>query len=72
MRHLAWTMTADIAMEFFKRCQERGANTEPERVEILAELAKEGKMQSVVATNKTKEEYIEDKAKHFKVLKIGK
>lgn len=72
METVAWTMTSDTAMEFFKRCHERGANTEPERVKILVELAREGQMTSVVATKKTKEEYIRDKAKHFKVLKVGK
>lgn len=72
MKVIAWTMTADTATEFFKRCHERGANTEPERVKILAELAEEGRMTSVVATNKTKEEYIKDKAKHFNVLKVTK
>lgn len=72
MKTVAWTMTADTAMEFFKRCHERGANTEPERVKILIELAREGQMKSVVATKKTKEEYIKDKARHFKVLRAGK
>lgn len=69
---LAWTMTADTAMEFFKRCHEKGANTELERMKILAELAKEGKMTSVVASDLTKDQYINQKAKHFKVLKVGK
>lgn len=72
MKHLAWTMTPDTAMEFFQRCQERGAKTEVERVKILGELLKEGKMTSVVATNKTKDEYIRDKAKHFNILKVGR
>ena len=69
---IAWTMTADTAMEFFKRCHDRSANTEEERIKILIELAKEGQMNSVVVTDKMKEEYIDEKAKHFKVLKIGK
>lgn len=72
MKTIAWTMTAATAMEFFRRCQERGAKTEPERANILAELAEEGKMKSVVLTSKTKEEYIADKAKHFNVLKVEK
>jgi hypothetical protein len=72
MKTVAWTMTADTAMEFFKRCEERGATTEPERVKILVELAQEGQMNSVVVTNKTRDEYIKEKAKHFRVLKVGK
>lgn len=63
-------MTADTAMEFFRRCHERGAKTEQERVDILIELAREGQMTNVVVTNKTRDEYIEDKAKHFKILKV--
>lgn len=69
---IAWTMTSETAMEFFKRCQARGADTEQERIKILMELAQEGQMTSVVATGKTKDEYIKDKAKHFKILKVGK
>lgn len=69
---VAWTMTADTAMEFFKRCHEQGANTQEERVQILIKLAQEGQMKSVVATSKTKEEYIADKARHFRILKVEK
>jgi len=71
-KNIAWTMSVDTAMEFWKRCIERKADTEKERIKILAELAEEGRMQNVVATNKTKEEYIQDKAKHFKLLRIDK
>lgn len=72
MKTVAWTMTADTAMEFFKRCHERGANTEPERVKILIELAQEGQMKSVVASKKTKDEFLKDKSRRFRVLKIKK
>ena len=72
MKTVAWTMTADTAMEFFRRCQERNANTEEERVKILIELAKEGQMTNATATNKTKKEYIEDKARHFNVMEARK
>lgn len=72
MKTIAWTMDSATAMEFFKRCMERKAETEPERAKILMELAKEGRMKSVVATNKTREEYVKDKAKHFKILRVGR
>lgn len=72
MKTVAWTMTADTAMEFYRRCIDRHAETEEEKVKILTELAHEGKMTNVTATNKTRDEYIQDKAKHFNVLKIGK
>jgi len=72
MGSIAWEMTVDTALEFYKRCVERNAETEEERMEILAELAKEGKMTSVTSSKNTKEEYIREKAKHFKILKITK
>lgn len=72
VKNIAWTMNVDTALEFYKRCIERNAKTEREKVAILTELAQEGRMASVVATNKTREEYVEDKAKHFRVLKITK
>ena len=68
---IVWTMTADTAMEFFQRCTDRKAETEDERMAVLVELMEEGKMTSVVATDKSKEEYIQDKAKHFKILEVG-
>ncbi len=72
MKTVAWTMTAEIAMEFFKRCQERGAKTEPERVKILVELAEEGLLNNVVVTSKSRDEYVKGLAKHFKVIKVEK
>lgn len=72
MKSIAWIMPPETAAEFFLRCHERNANTEPERVAILMELAKEGKTTSVTATKKSKDEYIADKAKHFRILKIKK
>jgi len=69
---VAWTMTTDTAMKFFTRCQEQNAQTEEERIAILLELTQEGQMLGVTVTNKTKDEYIEDKAKHFKILRVKK
>ena len=70
MKNVAWTMSVDTALEFYRRCIERNAKTEQEKVAILTELAQEGRMTSVTVTNKTKQEFIDDKAKHFKVLEI--
>lgn len=72
MKNIAWTMDVETAMEFYQRCIGRNAKTEEEKVAILAELSREGKMKSVVVTNKTRDEYIEDKAKHFKIMRIEK
>lgn len=67
---LQWEMSQDTALEFFKRCGDRSAKTEDERIAILFELAEEGKMTSVSQTSRTKEEIIKDKAKHFNVLHV--
>jgi|GEM_PF-4538690 len=72
MANLVWQMSVDTALEFYKRCIAQNAETEGEKTAILAQLAREGKMDSVVATSKTKEGFIKDKAKHFKILKIGR
>lgn len=65
-------MDVDTALEFYRRCIERKAETEPEKVKILIELAQEGRMKSVTATDKTRRAFIEDKARHFRVLEIKK
>ncbi len=72
MKNIAWTMSVETAMEFYRRCMEQNAETEEQEVRILMDLAGEGRMTSVVATNKTQEEYIQDKAKHFDILQIKK
>ena len=63
-----WMMSADTAMEFFKRCQAKGAKTEEARVAILAELAAEGRMDSVIQTDRTPAQIVADKSKQFNVL----
>ena len=72
MGSIAWEMTPEIAMEFFKRCSEQGADTEQERAAILKRFADEGKLIRVTATKRSKEKFIKDRAKHFKILHIGK
>lgn len=72
MKNIAWTMNVDTALEFYRRCIERGAKTEQEKVAILIKLVQEGKMTSVVVTKKTREEYVKDKARHFRILQIKK
>lgn len=58
------------ALEFFKRVKARNANTLTERQAILLEMAREGLMERVVETKRTKEQVIADMAKHYKVLHI--
>lgn len=67
---LVFTMSSDQALEFWRRVMERGAETEAERKEILLEMANEGKVESVSETGRTKEEYIQDMSKEFRVLDV--
>lgn len=72
MSLVAWEMTSGTALEFFKRCMKQKAETEQARIEILIQLAEEGKIDRATTTNKSKEEYMKDKAKHFRVLSISR
>lgn len=66
---MIFEMTLDVAEEFYRRCVEKVAETEEERTDILIELAKEGRMNSVIHTERTQEQIIADAAKNFgKVL----
>jgi hypothetical protein len=58
-------MSVDTALEFYTRCREQNAQTLEERNAILLELVEEGQIQSVMTTNRTKEQIVEDAAKHY-------
>lgn len=58
------------ALEFFKRVKARNANTLTERHAILLEMVREGFMERVMETKRTKEQVIADMAKHYKVLHV--
>jgi len=62
---ILWNMDVDTAIEFYKRCMERNAETEEERVEILTELAEEGRINCVSQTNRTPEQVAEDMSKNY-------
>lgn len=60
----------DVALEFWERVQQQHADSLEERQAILLEMAKEGKMERVVQTGRTKEEVMKDWSKHYRVLDI--
>ena len=70
-------MNVDTAMAFYERVAakellyERTLN-EAERTEILVEMAKEGLIERVVGTNRSKQQVVEDLAKHSKILDLRK
>ena len=60
----------EAALEFWHRVKERNANTLTERHAILLEMTREGLMERVMQTKRTKEQVIQDMAKHYKVLHV--
>jgi len=65
-----FTMNSEAAIVFFEMVRELESwygrpITEEERVIILAEMAKMGYVDSVMETNRTKEEIIRDSVKNF-------
>ncbi len=67
---LAWTLTADNAVLFYELCQELKAETEAQRVQILMEMARLGKVKNLAKTTMTKEDYLKHLSKNFKVAEI--
>jgi hypothetical protein len=65
-------MTPEAALEYYRRKEEAKATTEEECAEILAYMAQEGLITSVIKTGRTKEKYIEDLGKHSKVLDLSR
>lgn len=67
---LIFTMTPDIACEFWERVAAAKADTLEARTEILLRMADEGIITSVSKTDRSKSEYIKDIGKEFKVMEI--
>ncbi len=64
-------MDAESAMIFYERKAALGAVTEEECNAILLEMAKEGLIKSISATERSKEQVIQDLAKNFgKILHL--
>lgn len=64
----AFTMTLDAAEEFYRRVEQYEAITSTDRNAILAQMVQEGLIQGVTATNRSREEYVQDLQKNFSVL----
>lgn len=68
-------MNVDSAMEFYRRvglaeAVEKHALNEEERTDILLQMAQERLIESVIGTDRSKEQIVQDAAKHGKVLHI--
>jgi hypothetical protein len=67
---ILFQMDAETALEFFERVQKLEEDTEENRIKILMDMAREGKKIAASQTNRTKEEVIQDKAKHGRILYV--
>jgi len=68
----AFFMDVDTALEFYQRVYDRKATTPKEKDAILKELAEEGRMKSIIQTNRTKEQLLADYTKEYNVLHVKK
>lgn len=67
---LAFEMTLDAAIEFYRRTEQLGAKTEEQCTHILLQMAKEGWIAGVEVTEETKDEYVSRMSKQKKVLHV--
>jgi len=63
-------LTPEVAMAFFELCLEKGIDSEKDRTELLWRMAREGKVSSVVQTERTREQILDDLRKHYNILHI--
>lgn len=68
-------MNVDTAIIFYERVAAKELLykrllNEEERTKLLFEMAEAGLIQSIIGTDRTKEEIIKDSAKHGKVLHV--
>lgn len=61
-------MSLDMAMIFYTLCEEFKLTTEKDRVALLNLMAKEKKLERVWETKRSKDQFIKDTAKHFKII----
>jgi hypothetical protein len=63
-------MGGSAAEEFFRRVTLLEEDNEENRTKILIKMAKEGLIESVMETQRTKEQYVKDIGKEFKLLDL--
>ena len=68
---LAFEMSIDAAIEFYRRVELINAKTEVARTAILVAMAEEGLIKRAWETQRTKEQFIADLRKHSSVLEVG-
>lgn len=66
----AFELNVDQLETFFSLCQKLDLKTEQERTRLLHLMAEEKMVNRVWDTNRTKEQFIKDTAKHYKTLHV--
>lgn len=62
---LMFEMSVEVAQEFYQRVIDQNAQTREEKTQILIDLAKEGRINSVIETQRTPDQIAADMAKNF-------
>lgn len=70
MNTTAFQITPEQGMLFFQICMELNLNTEEERTVLLHELAKHGQVERFWTTKRSKERFLTDLSRHFKILQL--
>ena len=68
---IVFTMTPEIALEFWERVHAEHLISEEDRQKLLLKMSREGKMLGVSETKRTKEQYLMDMAKEFRILDVS-
>lgn len=68
----AFSMTVQVAQEFYRRVEEYKADTPADREAILVQMVHEGLIRDVVVTERSREQYVADLQKNFNVLDVSK
>jgi hypothetical protein len=71
VRTFLFEMDCETALHLYEEMVKRGARTEEEKLEILLEFAEEGRLKRAFHTGRSKEQIIEDLAKHQNVLYVS-
>lgn len=67
---IVFSMTPEIAELFYTLCKDYDINTEEERTKLLLLMAQEQIPMTVSYTKRSKQKYMKDLAREFKIMEI--
>lgn len=68
----AFTLDSESLDEFFRRVDEYKAESKEDKDAILIQMVQEGIIKDVTVTERSKEQYVKDLSKNFKILQVNK